>query len=57
MTRLDGYDYDLLIGAVEYTSIRLNHDKEFLNDMEILLDKLKKSLLDISQQNREFFVW
>tara|TARA_B000000609_G_C24024885_1_gene267413 strand:+ start:460 stop:618 length:159 start_codon:yes stop_codon:yes gene_type:complete len=43
MTRLDGYDYDLLIGAVEYTSIRLNHDKEFLNDMEILLDKLKKS--------------
>lgn len=42
-TRLDGYDYDLLISAVEYTHLRFNHDEEFVEDLEILLTKLKTS--------------
>ena len=37
---------------------KLKISKERVRQIETkALDKLKKSLLDISQQNREFFVW
>tara|TARA_B100000131_G_C18011231_1_gene570581 strand:- start:356 stop:523 length:168 start_codon:yes stop_codon:yes gene_type:complete len=40
--RLDGYDYDLLISAVEFTSLRFTHDEEYVQEMTELLIKLKE---------------
>ena len=40
--RLDGYDSDLLISAVEFTSLRFTHDEEYVQEMSELLIKLKE---------------
>ena len=41
--RLDGYDYDLLISAIEFTSLKFIHDEEYVQEMSELLLKLKES--------------
>tara|TARA_B100001250_G_C19550178_1_gene678649 strand:+ start:656 stop:820 length:165 start_codon:yes stop_codon:yes gene_type:complete len=40
--RLDGYDYDLLISAVEFTSLKFIHDEDYVQEMSDLLSKLKE---------------
>ena len=39
--RLNGYDYDLLIDAVQLVTIRFSHDEEILEEYEELLSVLQ----------------